>query len=158
MLYVIKFKLPHYCFWTLLLCYMLTGSDLFAINEVLENPCRYEDQEVEVRGFLYQSMAGDLVLRAESGLKSCCVHTGVLGDRQIIIKSPDKLALSTSVVALVGTFKIDKTHDAQGRLIQTFVLENAHQKEQRKMPLVLIGIVSISLLGAAFLFFRRKYS
>lgn len=156
MKYDLKFNLTQSSFWALLLCFILLESSLFALNEVLDNPSRYENQRVEVRGFLYQSMAGDLLLRAESGLKSCCVNTGIRADKQIVIKSQDRIPLSTNVIALQGTFKMERTHDQQGRVILTYVLEDAHVVEKSFPFLLVCGVGVICMLAAGYFFYFRK--
>ncbi len=106
----------------------------------MEEPARYKNQQVEVRGFLYQNLEGGLVLRSEPGLKSCCVNKD---SSQIAIRSQEMIEPSLQVKTLTGIFNIEKAG--------AFVLDNAQEKTEGKFPFWFVGvavfIVFLSLLS-----------
>src|SRR5438067_1330315 len=111
MLQLINFKLSDciFCF----LCYLFLTIDLFAFNEIIKDSEHYIGQHIVMRGFLYKDLEGNLVLRSEPGLKSCCVNRD---GRQINIRSQEKIETSLNAIALEGIFNID--HSGK------FVLDN----------------------------------
>lgn len=135
MLQLINFNLKHYTFCSLLLCYLFIGSGLYAITDVMQDPVRYNGQQVEVRGFLYRNQEGSLVLRSEPGLKSCCINKD---GPQIIVRS-DGIEPSLQAKTLEGVFHIEK--------LGIFVLDNAKEKKDGHFPFLLIG-AAVFMFGA----------
>lgn len=64
-----------------------------------------DNQEIKIRGFLYQQENGLLILAAEPNLKSCCVGNINKKDRQIIVEG--SIVPNSKAVMLQGLFKND---------------------------------------------------
>ncbi len=66
-------------------------------------------REVKIRGFLYASLDGVVILASEPNLKTCCVGAGHKTDRQIIVEGLDQVDCSSgySVVTVEGELERD---------------------------------------------------
>lgn len=105
----------------------------------------YKDQEVEVRGFLYRSEEGRLVLADEPNLKSCCIGTAKNQHKQLHLINADLQPQST-VAQLSGTL-----HLKEGR----FVLEDVKKIEHPPRYDLMFMLGGLGILGG-YLYFKRR--
>lgn len=92
---------------------------------------RFHGSDVSIRGFLFKSTNGRLVLAAEPNLKSCCVGSKDKIFRQIFIEGDVNEPLSFGfAVLLKGSFVIDPIKDASGSWQQIYMLKNARIVKQ----------------------------
>lgn len=63
-----------------------------------------EEQMVKIRGFLYRSETGRIILAKEPGLKTCCVGAPAQADRQVVVEGLQHIPKGPSyqVIALEG--------------------------------------------------------
>lgn len=76
-------------------------------------------QEVSMRGFLYRTQAGDLVLAAEPNLKSCCVGAPHQVKKQIFVTGNIENPIAGKVYVVQGNLTVDPN---EGR----YLLRDAH--------------------------------
>lgn len=92
----------------MLLLFILCSGTLFANElsfEALADAAY--PREVTLRGFLYRTQAGDLVLAAEPNLKSCCVGAQHQVKRQIIVEGNMDDPKAGQVYVLQGILTVD---------------------------------------------------
>lgn len=89
-------------------------------------------QEVIVRGFLYQNARGDWILAAEPNLKTCCVGSPEKMESQIFVAGDVSQQVGQPkagrVYTLQGTFEIEHLKDSSGNLLKLYHLKNAKLK------------------------------
>jgi hypothetical protein len=151
-----KIKLPYLYFWLLLLSNLfITSFALAALVEPLSNPKQYDQQKIQLRGFLYRSDSNQMVLSSQPGLRTCCVASLYNIDEQIFVKSQQTLEPEKQVVLLEGVFKIDPLQDKDGRYTQYYVLDDAVKIGNRSFPWLLVTGVIVLLLFAALLLKKK---
>lgn len=112
----------------------------------------YQNQSLQVRGFWYPQETSRGILASAPHLKSCCVgapeKTG-----QVLVKGELSTLSIDRAVTLAGIFKIDPLYNAEGKLIQLYVLESPQvvAASLSWWPFIAIGF---SLLLIIFLFKR----
>jgi hypothetical protein len=90
---------------------------------MLEEPHAFNDQTIEIRGFIYQSEEGKWILAAEPSLKSCCVGVERLLTKQIFLKGTIEKLPSHEALTLQGKFWIQPIVDEQGVLKELYHLQ-----------------------------------
>lgn len=113
----------------------------------------YQHQEVSIRGFVYRTQDGKVVLAAEPNLKSCCVANRGTIARQVILEGSN-LPLSNDgrVKEVQGRFAIEPLKNINGDWEKIFVLYDAmiidknHQKHPWLVYFLLGGIFIIAII------------
>lgn len=82
---------------------MLCGNEL-SFDDLSAAPY---PQEVIMRGFLYRTQSGDLVLASEPNLKSCCVGAKHKSKQQIFVEGDVGNPEAGEVYLLHGIFNVD---------------------------------------------------
>lgn len=93
---------------SLVFAFPLFGAEVFLWDDL---PKVEGVREVKVRGFLYASSDGNVILAAEPNLKTCCVGASHKMDRQIIVEGLEPIAGrgGYSVVTVEGELERDGT-------------------------------------------------
>lgn len=130
------------------------------ISEVLQP---YHRQDLMIRGFLYRTKEGQLVLAAEPDLKSCCVASQKNINRQVILANSD-IAFSNNGRAqeIQGFFAIEPLKDESGYLKELFVLHDARMMERSNVEyynlLYFISALTLfALAGTVIYFIKGNY-
>lgn len=116
----------------------------------------FNQQKVQIRGFLYLSSNEKVFLASEPDLKSCCVASASKRQGQIEVHEQVQGQIASSIhpgfaVLLEGIFALDQ--DGQFHLDDAYMIQ-----EKNKMSDHLFSLLGIAVLApiAAVLFFRRK--
>ncbi|MCE5318539.1 MAG: hypothetical protein LLG04_14405 [Parachlamydia sp.] len=112
-------------------------------------------QEVTVRGFLYRTQAGDLVLTGEPNLKSCCVGGAHKVEKQIYVEGDIESPKSGQVYLLQGVFTVAPKKDSAGHLTRLYLLRDARVIPSQENVSKWAAAVSIIILIAVCLVFRK---
>lgn len=112
----------------------------------------YHEKFVTVRGFLYQQDANNVILSHQPNLKSCCVGSTTLSDRQLIINEPISFSNSLTVNTLQGIFYVDQQNASEKR----FMLKNVEIVPQPKKYFIFIfGTLLLIFCICGYKFFRN---
>lgn len=113
---------------------------------------RYQNQSLQVRGFWYPQETSGGILASAPHLKSCCLGTPEKTG-QVLVKGELSALSIDRAVTLTGIFKIDPLYNAEGRLIQLYVLESPQEvvSSFSWWPFIFVGF---SLLWIIFCFKR----
>jgi hypothetical protein len=145
----------------LLFSVLLFSSQISAVSPTeisfQDDLALYHQQEIKIRGFLYQTDDARWILASTPDLKSCCVGSHSKIAHQIVV-SGDFDHLSTSqAVTLQGKFVREPLEDAHGNLKQLYRFDHARiVSGTSKWPgysVILAGIVSAAF---AFHLFRKQ--
>lgn len=136
-------------------CLLLLSMSASVLHISLEKPLGeeavdYNNQFVNVRGFLYHHSSGELILASQPNLKSCCVGSQQLVSQQILVHG--NMHPEAQAVTLQGTFKIDPQYNEQGQIVSLYRLENAVKLTSDHSLLFPI----LALLAIGFILFMRK--
>lgn len=117
--------------------------------------CPYEDQEVKIRGFLYQMPEGQWLLAAQPNLRSCCVGSELKRDSQIFLEGNVALAETKSTILVKGTLYREPN---EGQHIIYKMRNTVIEDENSSLP---VGAMALCLLcvvvaGGAFLFQKLR--
>jgi hypothetical protein len=84
---------------------------------------KYQHQQVSIRGFVYQTADGSLLLAAEPNLKNCCVASQGMITRQVMLIG-NHIPFSTNGRAktIQGRFEIEPAKDENGNWKTLFIL------------------------------------
>lgn len=118
----------------------------------------FHNSEVHIRGFLFRSTEGELLLASEPNLKSCCVGSQEKITRQLVIAGNLELPKGFSkAVSLEGRFRVDPIKD-KGRWQRIYILENAHYitENRGEQPGLLYALGAGLLAIGPLLFFCRR--
>jgi hypothetical protein len=119
----------------------------------------FNQQYVQIRGFLYRTPQGNLILAAQPDLKSCCVGTGSKVKQQVIVQGAIDPIIQQSVVNLQGIFKIDPLYDSDGQLKQFYSLYEAIilPKKALRFPWKILSalVIMLSLLYLLIRLFKN---
>ena len=133
----------------MLLLFILCSGTLFANElsfEALADAAY--PREVTLRGFLYRTQAGDLVLAAEPNLKSCCVGAQHKVKKQIFVEGHIENPIAGQVYVLQGIFTVDP-------ITGSYLLREAarvhSQADFSKWTAVCILLVFIAAICLAYL-------
>lgn len=108
----------------------------------VDHPLRaYDNQVIQIRGFLYPFTADDSLLAATPHLKSCCMGSSSLLYQQLVLKNFSLASLPQQVVTVEGIFHIDPIYSSEGKLIQLYTLNDVKPVPTQASPLPLIILV-----------------
>lgn len=111
-----------------------------------------QDQKIEIRGFWYPLSHEEGILSSQPGLKSCCLKAPAKIEEQILVKGTIAFLSAQRAITLEGIFKIEPRYNAEGELIQLFVLEQAREiSHPSSLP---IGIMILGILVLLFCVWR----
>lgn len=106
----------------------------------------FQNQSVQVKGFLYHSLEDQIILAARPNLKSCCIGKGAQWKEQIRVKGELGSFPQQGMATLEGIFIIDPRYDETGQLMQLYVLEQARiisQRESERLPWRTLSLLSL---------------
>jgi|GEM_PF-2588455 len=112
-------------------------------------------QEVEIRGFLYETDDKQLILASLPSLKSCCI--GKFRDSQIYIFGLEEEAISKSAITIRGLLSVTTTLDKDGELKKKYLLENAtltSKKNGKLFILTLTIIIALIIIRATIFLYK----
>lgn len=127
-------------------------------KDTLENSLiGYQEQVVQLRGFWTPLNENEGILSSQINLKSCCVRSPAKIQEQVLVKGDVHSFPTQSAITLEGIFRIDPIRNAQGNLIQLYVLEEAKITNSSNHWLIWILFLIFSLLIISlFLKFLNK--
>ena len=115
-----------------------------------------QDQHVYVRGFSYPYSSGQGILASSPNLKSCCIGSHATIFQQIAVKGNGVLPQTQHAITLEGIFKINPLYNAEGQLVQLYVLEEGREVPSSSVPLFSVVLVFILGLVLILSFFKRQ--
>jgi len=109
----------------------------------------YEGEEITLRGFLYQSEQGEMVLAPEPNLRSCCIGQGKKLASQVILKGFPTQEVSSLPVEIKGLF-----HIKEGR----YCLDQGELLKSSRTPFELWpAFLALFLSGGAFFGWKMRW-
>lgn len=121
----------------------------FELESMLDSS---QKAEIQIRGFLYKTLNGQLILAAEPDLKSCCVGNASKRNRQLLVfGNIDPMNLQSSAVLLKGELNIDPRRQFPAHLERAIAIE----EESNKFLLFAVAAV-LSAIGMAFFLGRKR--
>jgi hypothetical protein len=121
-----------------------------SFQELADSKTQYNGFEVIVRGFIYQSSDGSVILAKEPNLKSCCVGPNQRG--QIMLSGFHISKKSQDVIAVRGKLYNERQFGyrmEEGVIVPEFAFP--------MKTFLLVFFLSI-LLGILFLYSRNKFN
>lgn len=100
---------------------LLMGGELVTFEDLQGK----DRQEVELRGFLYRSPDGRVILANEPNLKTCCVGSSRKISSQLVVKGDFPSNLPSTAVTMQGHLTHSLVRDDEGNLIQSYQLTDA---------------------------------
>jgi hypothetical protein len=97
------------------------------------------NKEVQIRGFLYQSLDSKWILSSEPNLKSCCVGSSKKIAHQIAISGNIPQGILARSVTVIGAFSIHPLWNEEGELTQLYTITNAKVIPESGWPLTSIA-------------------
>lgn len=122
------------------------SSELSFHQVKTEDMKSFEGRQIYIRGFLYETENGALILAGEPNLKSCCVGSHHNVANQITIQGD--LQPSVLAVTVEGTFKITES----GYTLEHVKLLSK-EKSTPNMLWITLGGIGTALIGYGF--YRR---
>ena len=113
----------------------------------------FQNEQVKIRGFLYQKDDGAWILAAEPNLRSCCVGSAKKRESQVWVNLKHPPA-SPSLAAydIEGTFRVQTVEGAS-----RFCLDQAKISEGRAVPRGALALAGTGIaLGGMFFWTLRK--
>lgn len=114
------------------------------------------DQEITIRGFLYQDVNQKWILASEPNLKTCCVGSEKKVKQQIVLSGTFAKQLLGQAVTLNGIFTIEPQYTNEGSLTGLYYLKNAiiEKNETKSWPLLTLTVV---LFGLCVTWVSRRF-
>lgn len=81
------------------------------------------NQQVIVRGFLYQNSENKWILAHQPNLKSCCIGKEALMSQQIFVEG--SMSPTLQAVTLQGRFQVNPTFNQNGNFKEMYFLDQA---------------------------------
>lgn len=151
-----KWSLQVNIFFRILFCLMSFGASACAVSinfsdleHLQSNELALEyNQGARIRGFLYKTGNGEIVLASEPNLKSCCVGSASRRKQQVLVKGA--LAIEEGyAVLLEGKLAWDSVKEQ-------FVLSHASIVEENKMSFSLFAAIAALVVGIAAVLYRVR--
>lgn len=124
-----------------------------ATNHLIKKLSSFHNQEIQIRGFLYQT-EDQWILASKPNLKSCCV--GSQGDitQQIFVYDLPQMPTTNLAVTLQGKFHVAPTWTSQGTLSQLFIMQKTsiipEKMTWNSWILTLIALTAALLIWVAY--------
>lgn len=116
------------------------------------------NQEVKIRGFLYETPEGKWILAAQPNLKTCCLGSQQKLSQQIFIEKSLGSKMDNKVpVNIQGRFLINPIWDNQNKLTQLYQIKEAvilPEKSNRLGVYITMAFMIAACLGAILLLRR----
>lgn len=116
---------------------------------------KWNNQTVEVRGFVYQNDDNEWILSCDPNVPSCCRKSDSLC-RKIFLTGASFQPDLSRLAVVEGVFTVEEVKSDEGKPAKLLHLENPEIKEEAHSSLALI----LALLGGAilivYLFLRRR--
>lgn len=109
---------------------------------------QHKETSVEVRGFLYTTSDGKVLLAPQPNLRSCCVGSPAKIHEQIALLDLQKVPITTQAVNVQGIFHLDESNLKS--------LSKAKLVEQHRGGYHLTIMAVVATLLLTFLFLRRR--
>lgn len=131
----------------ILFLFFLT-SHLNLADFPIKNPNDSIGQTVQIRGFWYPLTADQGILAKTPQLKSCCINAPTKITEQVLVKG-NISAAAQRAITLEGTFKIEPLHNAQGELVQFYILDQAKEvaSSNSKSSWIICGLIIYAIAG-----------
>lgn len=85
----------------------LDGAEALSFLQLQsKNPQDYHDKEVVIRGFIFQTSEGRMILAGEPNVKSCCLGAPEKIRQQIVLDGDISEFKSNSIVMIEGRFVV----------------------------------------------------
>lgn len=122
-----------------------------SIQELKRNLVSYDQREVYLRGFLYQTAGKQWVLAAEPDLKSCCIGATDKVAQQVFLEGDFAQHPSSRAMLLQGTFHVEPRWNEMGMLVQLYRMENARVVPHSQWPITVLALCALLVGGGTFL-------
>jgi hypothetical protein len=119
----------------------------------------YNNQEVQVRGFLYKTNDERLIIASTPDLKSCCIGSESKLSQQIFVKGSWDNIPNNQAVTLQGHFLVEPLKDLNGGFKQLYTLNRGKiVSEGTSLPMASFALAGIGFGSAiiALYFFRKS--
>ena len=117
-------------------------------------------QEVEIRGFLYQTPSNKVILAANPQLKSCCMGLPGKLAQQIVLRG-DWESVPQQAATISGRLIAEPQYNERNELVQLYVLEHPVIIHQSSFPVwsaIGIAILFIAAFVKTISTQRRKHT
>jgi hypothetical protein len=113
--------------------------------------------EVEIRGFLYETPAGEMILAANPHLKSCCVGSPGKISQQIFLRGKWESVPLKRAVTVKGQLIADPKYNEGRELVQLYVMEHPVIMQSSSFPVwSFVSIAAFLVLVVLFKQLRRR--
>lgn len=115
----------------------------------------YIDQEVQIRGFIYENEDGRFILSSLPSIPTCCQKKQENLPHQIYLAGEGLSSSEGKAVAVQGVFSLAPVRDRQGNLVELYSMQNPKiifNTNSMDWALPFITLVAISLL----LYWRKQ--
>ncbi|MBA2367625.1 MAG: hypothetical protein H0V82_01200 [Candidatus Protochlamydia sp.] len=92
------------------------------------------NEEVEIRGFLYETPSGEVILAASPQLKSCCIGSPDKISRQIVLKGKWESVPLKRAVTVHGRLAAEPKYNEGHELVQLYVLDRPLIMQSTSFP------------------------
>lgn len=112
----------------------------------------FHQQNVKIRGFLYQGDGKQWILAAEPNLKTCCIGVpGKIG-KQIVLAKPVLPEAPMHAVTVQGVFAIDPIWRADDSMQQLYRLDDPVLLNEPKPIWTWLALLTIAIVSCILLF------
>jgi hypothetical protein len=127
-------------------------------GHVPEHLKEMDGRAVSIRGFMYRSENGRLILASEPNLKSCCVGGAAQLGRQIEVEDfASEVEDNGIAVTLHGNFFVAPIKDNKGLWQRLYVLQNASLIEGQGSNIVSFLISAVALIVLVSIPLNKRY-
>jgi hypothetical protein len=118
----------------------------------------FDQQQVNIRGFLYPAQNEKWILASEPDLKSCCVGSETKIMKQIYVVGNIPKETSNFVVALQGQFHINPEKNAEGKVVSLYQLTQALIAPEKASEWPFMTLVILGCCVFAFFLMKKSLS
>ena len=136
----------------------LTFLELSKIDSLDEAKESLHAKEVKIRGFVYQTSDGRVILAGKPDLRTCCVGSVLNVWQQIALDVPAEDIPAGQAVTVEGWLHVNPIYDSQNNLKQVFSLYKTRYIKGNKLSYTMLWLVLAFITAALslFLIIRRN--
>ena len=119
--------------------------------EALKN-WRQQDEQVQLRGFAYETPGGEWILSSDPHLKSCCIGSVAKADQQVVLHGLSALPGKGKVVVVEGMLSLHLERET-GR----YTMDNPRIIENASYPWLTLSLGTFFLIAIAGYILKARH-